>query len=91
MVTVMGVSSPQFGSVEMHETTTNGGVSRMRRIDSVDVAGQSTLAFSPGGKHIMLMQPAADVTSGTMVTLEIQTSDRLLLVHTELQDRIPRQ
>lgn len=90
-VTVLAVGSPQFGSVEMHETIMDGGVSRMRRIDSVEVAGRSTLAFSPGGKHIMLMQPAADVQSGARVTLEIQTSDNLLLVEAELQDRMSQQ
>lgn len=88
MVTVSSISSPQFGSVEIHETTLDDGVSRMRRIDSIEVAGRSRMSFSPGGKHIMLMQPATDVNPGTMVTLEIQIDGSLLLVSTELQDRI---
>jgi len=91
MVTVSGVSSPQFGSVEMHETTIEGGVSRMRRIESIDIAARSHMAFSPGGKHLMLMQPAADVIPGSMVTLEIQVDDGLLLVSAELHDRTPSQ
>ncbi|MGI9202441.1 MAG: copper chaperone PCu(A)C [Woeseiaceae bacterium] len=90
-LTIIGVRSPQFGLVEIHETTTDDGVSRMRRIESIDIAGRSTLSFSPGGKHLMLMQPAANVISGTPVTLEVQVGDQLLLVSSELQDRIPPQ
>lgn len=88
-VTVSRVSSPQFGTVELHETTIEGGVSRMRRIESIDIAAQSQLVFSPGGKHLMLMQPAADVIPGSTVTLEVQVDDGLLLVSAELQERIP--
>lgn len=89
MVTVSGVSSPQFGTVEMHETTIEGGVSRMRRIESINIAARSQMDFSPGGKHLMLMQPATDVKSGSMIALRIQVDDGLLLVSAALQDRIP--
>ncbi len=91
MVVVSSVSSPQFGSVEVHETTIEDGISRMRRIESIDIAAGSKIAFLPGGKHLMLMQPAAGVIPGSMVTLGIEVDEALLLVSAELQDRTPPQ
>ncbi len=90
-LTLSRVDSPQFGSVEMHETTFDNGVARMRRIESIDVASQSTLSFASGGMHVMLMQPAASTTPGAPITLEILVGDNLLLVRAELQDRLARQ
>lgn len=51
------VSSPQFASVEIHETTLTDGISRMRELDALEIPAQSSVVLERGGKHLMLMGP----------------------------------
>ena len=50
------VTSTAFGSVEMHETREEGGMSRMRRVETVAIPAGGNVSFEPGGKHLMLME-----------------------------------
>jgi copper(I)-binding protein len=70
------VSSPEYGSVEMHETVIEDGIARMREIPVLEIAAGETVVFERGGKHLMLMQPVG--TPGT-VTLNFYSDDVLLL------------
>ena len=70
------VSSPEYGSVEMHETVIEDGIARMREIPVLEIAAGDTVVFERGGKHLMLMQPVG--TPGT-VTLNFYSDDVLLL------------
>ncbi len=74
--TITSVSSPQYGSVEMHETRIEDGVSRMREMTEVVIPSQSDVVFERGGKHLMLMQPDDDLSD---VTLNFYSGDTLLL------------
>jgi periplasmic copper chaperone A len=49
------LESPGFDAVEMHETVTEKGFSRMRPLANATVAPGETLRFEPGGMHLMLM------------------------------------
>lgn len=53
------------GRVEMHETETADGVSRMRPLDSLIVPPGQTVTLAPGGKHLMLhgFDPGLDRTN----------------------------
>ena len=75
-VRITHVTSPQFGAVEMHETTIDDGIARMRKLDALDIADSETTLFERGGKHLMLMNPhgVPDV-----VTLNFYSGDLLLL------------
>lgn len=64
---ITSVASPQFDSIEIHETTVTDGVSRMRKLDVLDVPAQGSVALERGGKHLMLMRPQ-DI--GDAVTLQ---------------------
>jgi copper(I)-binding protein len=75
-VTVTRVSSPQFNVVELHETTVENGVSRMRRLHEVSVPPRGSLQFAPGGKHLMLMQPVGDFRS---ITLNFYAGEAMIL------------
>ena len=50
------VTSPEFGKVELHETTVEDGVARMRPLDSLVVPPGETVVLERGGKHLMLMR-----------------------------------
>lgn len=54
------VSSPSFDSIEMHETREEGGMSRMRQIEKVEIPAGGSASFEPGAKHLMLMGSKLD-------------------------------
>ncbi|MDX1499559.1 MAG: copper chaperone PCu(A)C [Woeseiaceae bacterium] len=75
-VVVTGVRSPDFMRVEMHETTVEDGISRMRPLEALRLEPGETVEFRRGGRHLMLAGPAADAGP---VTLEFLAGDSLLL------------
>lgn len=87
-VTVNHIDSPQYDDVQMHETTIEDGVSRMRPVASFQIDPSSTVNFMPGGKHVMLMHPSTNVMPGSPVTLEFHFDYGLLIVNATMQDRL---
>lgn len=75
-ITITGVSSPQFGAVEMHETVTRDGISRMAALGQVTIPAGGSVSFEPGAKHLMLMQPAGEFVS---VSLAFYSGPNLVL------------
>jgi len=88
-VTITGVSSPQFDRVEIHETSLVDGVSQMRQLHRIDIGGNASVTFQPGGRHIMLIGPKDAVAVGSAVTLELSHSQGQLIVSATLADRSP--
>lgn len=77
------VTSPQFGKVELHETTVEDGVARMRPLDSLVVPPGETVVLERGGKHLMLMRP---VDTPDAVTLSLYSGETLVVsVETPVQ------
>jgi copper(I)-binding protein len=68
VIVIDGVTSPQFGVVEIHQTTLEDGISRMRQIEELVVPARGSVTLERGGKHLMLMR--AQGTSET-VTLQL--------------------
>jgi copper(I)-binding protein len=75
-IRITHVSSPEYESVEMHETIVEDDVARMREIPVLEIRDGETVVFQRGGKHLMLMRPIG--TPGT-VTLNFYSEDLLLL------------
>ena len=69
---ITSVTSPEFESVEIHETTIEDGISRMRGIEELLVPANGSVTLERGGKHLMLMQ-ARDVQDS--VTLHFMSGD----------------
>jgi copper(I)-binding protein len=87
-LTIERISSPAFGKVQMHETVIRDGISSMQALPSVIIKPGASVQFAAGGKHLMLMQPAAATATGTNVTLEIHyDTDGLLIVSATMQSR----
>lgn len=75
-ITVTTVASPQFGRVHMHESLTDDeGMATMQPVDSVTVAAGQSLAFAPGGYHLMLFNAEQPLQPGDDVTLKLQCAD----------------
>ena len=75
-ILVTNVKSPQLNSVEMHETTLENGVSRMRGLQQVAIAAGQSVAFERGAKHLMLRYP--EQRPGQL-TLQFFAGDALML------------
>jgi copper(I)-binding protein len=70
-VTVTGVESPIAGHAMIHESTVQGGQSRMRPREQLVVAPGATVKFEPGGLHVMLHDLRQPLTVGQSVPLII--------------------
>ena len=70
-VTVTGVESPIAGQAMIHETTVQGGQSRMRPHEQLVVAPGTAVKFEPGGLHVMLHDLKQPLTVGQTVPLVI--------------------
>jgi len=53
--TLVRVESPVAARVEIHRSTLAGGVSRMEKARSVQAPAGGSVAFAPGGYHLMLV------------------------------------
>lgn len=75
-IVITAVRSPQFGSVQMHESVVEDGIARMVELGDLTLAPNSSVEFLPGGKHLMLMQAADELDN---VTLDFLTGESIVL------------
>lgn len=76
LIRITRVSSPNFGAVEIHETTVEDDIARMRRVDKLEIAPGGDVRLQRGGKHLMLIDPTG---SSSEVTLNLYSDERLVL------------
>lgn len=76
VITITRVVSPEFESVEVHESLLENGVAKMRRIVELSIPARSTVTLERGGKHLMLMRPTG---SANQIKLNFLSGDTLLL------------
>ena len=69
-IRITGVTSPQYAAVEIHETTIEDGIARMRELDALVVPPRGDVILERGGKHLMLMRPG---DLGDEVTLQLKS------------------
>jgi copper(I)-binding protein len=74
-VELTGASSPDYGSVMLHQTVSNGSTSQMEMVHSVTVPAHGVLNIAPGGYHFMLEQATHKVAPGDTVRMKLQFSD----------------
>ena len=73
-VTLDGAASPACGSLMLHKSDTMGGMASMSDVATIDVPAGGSLRFSPGGLHLMCMEPGPQLRRGAevMVTLHFK-------------------
>lgn len=52
--TLVGATSEQIRAIEMHTTTVDGEMMRMRRLKTIAIPAGETVHFEPGGMHLMI-------------------------------------
>lgn len=70
------VESPDFASVQLHESREENGMTRMRRLDRVEVPAHGSVSFEPNGRHFMLMRPTRALAAGASAHLSIEACGR---------------
>lgn len=75
-VTLTGVKTAACGMAMLHKTSSGGGMASMSDVTSVPLAPHETVAFAPGGYHVMCMNPTAAVKPGQSVTMTFEFSDK---------------
>lgn len=78
--TIVSASSPAYASVELHESRTVGGVSRMRAVPELRIAPDGAAVLQPGGLHLMLMRQKSPLKAGSRVAIEFELKDGRRLV-----------
>jgi hypothetical protein len=68
---LVAVSTPVATTADVHETTSDNGVSRMRPVPAVPIAPGRTVTFAPGGFHIMLTGLKQRLTAGQSFPLTL--------------------
>lgn len=74
-VQISGVSSSEFAGAEIHVSLLEDGISKMRRVEVLPVAGRSTVEFKPGSYHVMLFRPQPDLVPGVEVSISVRYGD----------------
>lgn len=74
-VDLTGVETDAFGMAMLHQTQSNGSMSKMVMVDKATVPANGTLTFSPGSYHVMLEKPKKPLKIGTSIPLTFVFSD----------------
>lgn len=75
-IDITKVLSDQYNAVEIHESTLDNGIARMRRVPVLRIAAGSSVTLERGGKHLMMIGPTGKDES---VSLKFFSGDTLLL------------
>lgn len=74
-IALTSFTSESFGDVSLHRTEKVDGVSRMREADELLVEPGNSAVLEPGGYHLMLMMPKAEVQPGMAVIITMSAND----------------
>jgi hypothetical protein len=74
-VELVGAASPACGKLMLHRTVSAGGTERMEMVARIDIPAHGTIAFSPGGFHLMCTMPTTDVAPGMTVPVTLEFKD----------------
>ena len=72
---LVGASSPRYGHVMLHKSSTEGGMGRMSMVDALAVPAHGRVALAPGGYHLMLMHAGTAVVPGDRVPVTLRFAD----------------
>ncbi len=74
-LSLVGAECADFGAVMIHRTIERGGLATMRPMHEVTVAPGKSVAFRPGGYHLMLMRPRHPLRPGGRLPVRLRFAD----------------
>lgn len=69
---LIAATTPAAAHVEMHETSIEDGMARMRPLTEIPVREGGRVAVAPGGIHLMLVDLAQPLVAGSRVPLTLE-------------------
>ncbi|MEE8387428.1 MAG: copper chaperone PCu(A)C [Acidiferrobacterales bacterium] len=72
---MVGASSADFESIEIHHTIIKDDMASMIRQQSVRIPRFSTVKFEPNGLHLMLIKPRRELRGGDKVKITLKFSN----------------
>ena len=69
---LVGGSTPMAERVELHTSSMDGGIMRMRQISAVDLEPGGTAVLEPGGTHLMLVGLKEPLEAGKRFPLMLE-------------------
>lgn len=75
-ISISRILSNQYEAIEIHESTLQDGVAKMRRIPNLKIDSGSSVTLKRGGIHLMLISP---VGTDSNVSFQFFSGDTLLL------------
>ena len=75
-INITRVSSSEYSLIQIHETTIEDGIARMRPLPQLEIPAGDEVKLERGGKHLMLMRPAGQSEE---VSLQFYDGETLLL------------
>lgn len=69
---LIAASTPAAARVEMHETSIEDGMARMRPLTGIRVPAGGHVAVAPGGIHLMLVDLSQPLEAGSRVPLVLE-------------------
>ena len=71
---LIGASSTMVGKIEIHEMRMDNGVAKMRQLQRIVIAPNSSVKLKPGGLHLMLIGLKKPIVAGAKfgVTLKFE-------------------
>lgn len=75
-----GASSPDCGSLMLHQSQEESGMSSMNMVSDITVPAHGSVAFAAGGYHLMCMQPKLKVGEKIPFALHFKDGSVLLLI-----------
>ena len=68
---LVGVKTDAAKTAEVHQMSHEGGVMRMRRLESLDLPTGKTVTLAPGGYHLMLLDILRPLKAGERVSVTL--------------------
>jgi periplasmic copper chaperone A len=86
---IVAVKSPVSATAEIHSMSNDGGVMKMRQLETLPLPAGETVALQPGGNHIMLLDIKRQLKPGEKVplTLVVETGGKKREVKVEAEVR----
>ena len=69
---ITAAASPACGMLMLHKSVDSSGMAMMMDVPSVTVPAHGSVSFTPGGYHLMCMQPSMKIGDKVPVTLTFQ-------------------
>jgi len=74
-ITLVGVSSSKYNSIEIHDTVKDGDVMKMVKQDSVTIGANVKFEFKPMSYHLMFMMPEEDFKENQKIDVTFTTKN----------------